>query len=77
MNQLLTFFLNLERQNTFFQNIELLKDIDLVGNKSKYLQVVQRTKNGLLGTDGEMSRIHSVLYRRRWNAHIQIEIHIE
>ena len=48
-----------------------------VGDKNKYLQVVQRTKNGFLGTDGEMSRIHSVLSRRRWNAYAQMKIHIE
>lgn len=64
-------FFYLERQNPFFQNIKLLDDLDIVAfpwvrDKSKYLQVVQRTKNELLGTDGEMSRIHSVLPGRRW-----------
>lgn len=60
----LSAFIYLERQNIFFQVSKLLEDLDVivtlpwVGERSKYLQVVERTKNKLLCTDGEMSRMH-------------------
>lgn len=64
-------FLYLERQNIFFQDSKLLQDLDIVtfpcvGDKSKYFQVVERTKNELLCADGEMSRMHEILSGRRW-----------